>query len=544
MSELVDRANRIAQTQRTLELLMEANRAILAELSPEAVLRRIVVAARELVGARYAALGVLAADGSLEQFIHDGFDGQHVCAVGDLPRGEGLLGVLVADPRPLRLERMSEHPLSTGTPPGHPAMESFLGVPIEVRGEVYGNLYLTERAAGGAFTDDDETTLLALAATAGIAIENARLYETARRRERWAEAAAEVSSSLLDPGLGGEPVGLIADTVLRLTSADVVSVVVPTGHATFRVLLARGRRAPELEDLEYDAKATIAGLALSTGRGVRVARLEEQPRFTVHVQRVLDVGAALALPLHGSLGSHGVLVVARERGRAPFDETDLELSESFAAQAAIALELAAARADQQRLAVLEDRERIARDLHDHVIQRLFASGLTLEGVAGSSEPATAARLGPVVDDLDLAIQQIRTLIFRLQTSGAARSVRSVVIEAAQEVAPVLGTEPDVTFEGPVDTVADPDLVDDVAAVAREALTNVVRHAGARHVRVSVTAGAGALAVVVADDGRGLGPDARRSGLRNLEERARRHGGGCTLVGLPGGGAELRWSVPL
>ena len=531
-------------TQRRLELLTEANGAILAERSLEDVLQRIVSAARELASARYAALGVLAPDGSLEQFVHEGLDGATVCPPGRLPRGDGLLGVLVSDPRPLRLARISDDPRSVGLPATHPPMESFLGVPIEVRGSVYGNLYLTEREGGGAFTADDVTAVVALAATAGVAIENARLFATSLRREQWAAAAAQVSSSLLDPASGTDPVALVADTVLRLTGADVVSLVVPTGRATFRVRLARGERAGELEGLEYDAVTTIAEEAIATGRGVRVDLLPEQPRFTVHVQRLFEVGAALALPLHGTLRSHGVLVVARRLGRPAFDQTELDLSESFAAQAAIALELAAARADQQRLALLEDRERIARDLHDHVIQRLFAAGLSLEGIAATAGSTDAAeRLGVVVDDLDAAIRQIRTLVFRLQP-GTTRGVRSVVLEAARQAGAVLGVEPDVVVEGPVDTVTDPDLVEDVAAVAREALSNVVRHAAARSVRVSVTALAGELRVVVADDGRGPGRDGRRSGLRNLEQRARRHGGRCELVGPESGGTELRWSIPL
>jgi len=530
-------------TQRRLELLTEANGAILAEHSLEDVLHRIVSAARELASARYAALGVLAPDGSLEQFVHEGLDGAAVCPPGQLPRGDGLLGVLVSDPRPLRLARISDDPRSVGLPPTHPPMESFLGVPVEVRGAVYGNLYLTEREGGGAFTADDVTAVVALAATAGVAIENARLFAASRRREQGAAAAAQVSSSLLDPASGTDPVALVADTVLRLTGADVVSLVVPTARATFRVRLARGERAGELEGLEYDAATTIAEEALASRRGVRVDLLPEQPRFTIHVQRLFEVGAALALPLHGALRSHGVLVVARRLGRPPFDQTELELSESFAAQAAIALELAAARADQQRLAVLEDRERIARDLHDHVIQRLFAAGLSLEGIAATADGTTADRLGPVVDDLDAAIREIRTLVFRLQPTTSP-GVRSVVLEAAGRVGAVLGVEPDVRIEGPVDTVTDPDLVEDVSAVVREALSNVVRHASARAVRVGVSAAAGELRVVVADDGRGPGVDERRSGLRNLEQRARRHGGRCELVGPASGGTELRWSIPL
>ena len=227
-------------------------------------------------------------------------------------------------------------------------------------------------------------------------------------------------------------------------------------------------------------------MALETGRGVRIASIEdESPQYSIHLRRVLDVGAVLGLPLHGSVRSHGALVVARRRGLPAFDLTDLELSESFAAQAAIAMELAQARADQQRLVVLQDRERIARDLHDHVIQRLFASGLTLEGLAGSLPAEAAARLVSVVDELDVTIRQIRNLIFRLQPPGAARGLRSAVLEVVTETAPVLGFEPEVGFEGPVDTVAGDGLVDDVVAVVREALTNVVRHARASRVVLHV-----------------------------------------------------------
>lgn len=544
VSGLVEPATPAAGPQRKLELLMEATRVILSELSLEAVLHRVVEAARELGEARYAALGVLAADGSLAQFVHDGLGGADVCAPGELPRGNGLLGVLVADPRPLRLDRISDHPSSVGLPETHPAMESFLGVPIEVHGSVYGNLYLTERIGDGPFSDEDEAMIVALAATAGIAVENARLYEESRRRGRWAEAAAKISSSLLDPTDGDDPVELVARTVLNLIGADVVSVVVPTGRGTLRVMLAVGEYGDGLDGVEYDATNAVASVALETGRGVRVASLAQQPQFRSHLERVMDVGPVLALPLLGSEGTHGVLIVARTAGQALFDPLDLDLSESFAAQAAIALELAAARADQQRLVVLEDRARIARDLHDHVIQRLFASGLTLEGVAASSVPATAQRLGAVVEDLDATIEQIRTLIFRLQTPGEVRSVRTVVLDAAEEVASVLGHEPRVVFEGPVDTVADADLVDDVAAVAREALSNVVRHAQARAVEVRVTAAEHRLRVVVSDDGVGPGTGTRRSGLSNLARRAERHAGACELAPRATGGTELVWWTSL
>ena len=545
LGDLLERATEIAGTQRKLELLMEANRSILGQLSLETVLEKITSSACELVEARYGALGVLGPDGQLEEFIHVGVEDDVVARIGSLPTGAGLLGVLADDPYPLRLDRISDDPRQAGFPEHHPTMESFLGVPIRVRDVVYGNLYLTERIGGGGFTAQDQTILAALAVTAGMAIENARLYEDSQRRQHWAEAAAAVSSALIDPTSGTDPVALVADTVMRLTKADALSVVVPaTEPGMFRVQLARGVGAKVIEGLRYPKNRSVAALALATGRGIRIAAAAEQQEFAVHLRRVLDVGAVLGLPLHGSVTSHGALVVARRRERPTFDATDLELSESFAAQAAIAMELAEARADQQRLLVLQDRQRIARDLHDHVIQRLFASGLSLQGLSAAADPATAARLMTVVDDLDMTIQQIRTLIFRLQAPGDGRGLRATVLEIVEEAAPVLGFAPDVGFEGPVDTVTGEELDDEVAAVTREALSNVVRHARATWVAVQVVASVSALTLTVVDDGVGPGEVTRRSGLRNLEERARHYGGTCELVPGEDGGTVLRWSIPL
>jgi signal transduction histidine kinase len=208
------------------------------------------------------------------------------------------------------------------------------------------------------------------------------------------------------------------------------------------------------------------------------------------------------------------------------------------------MELAQARADQQRLVVLQDRERIARDLHDHVIQRVFGAGLALEGIAGSVEPAVALRLVAVVEDLDVTIRQIRDLIFRLQLPEAGRTLRSAVLDVAGEAAAVLGFAPDVSFIGPVDTATGDALVDDVVAVTREALSNVVRHAHASHAAMTVSAVAGELTVLVSDDGVGLGDITRRSGLDNLTRRALRHGGTSELGSCRTGGTELRWTVPL
>jgi two-component system, NarL family, sensor histidine kinase DevS len=533
-----------APVQRRLELLMEANQAVLGELSLTAVLRRIVASARELVGARYAALAVLGPDGQLAQFVHMGMDEETVRRIGRLPRGHGLLRVLIEDPRPLRLARISDHPRSVGFPPHFPPMQTFLGVPVKVREVVHGNLYLTERVGGGEFTEEDETTLQAFALSAGIAIENARLYEESQRRRHWAEGVAGVSSVLLDPHQG-DALGLVAETVLRLTDGDVVTVVVPDDQpATFVVRLARGAGAAEVTGRTYPAGRSIAARAIETGRAVQVADRQTDGRFAIPLKEVVDIGPALALPLHGSSRTYGVLVVGRRHGRPPFGPSDLTLGETFATQAALAMELAEARADQQRLVVLRDRERIAQDLHDHVIQRLFASGLMLDGLTGSQPPPVAARLTSVVDGLDATIRQLRTLIFRLQASSEDRTLRTVVLDVAEEAAQVLGFPPDVSFEGPVDTVADAQVVDDVAAVCREALANVGRHAHAHAVSVSVTASATRLSVLVVDQGSGPGTAPAGRGLEDLRQRALRYGGSFGLVGGPTGGTELQWSVPL
>ena len=523
---------------------MEAKQAVLSELSLQPVLRRIVVSARELVGARYAALGVIGPDGDLEEFVHAGMDEETVASMAHLPTGRGLLGVLIDEPHPLRLDHIPQDPRRAGFPEHHPPMQSFLGVPLKVRDTIYGNLYLTE-AATGAFTAEDEATIQALGVAAGIAIENARLYEDSRRRQQWAEAAAEITGVLLDPARGTDAVGLVADTVLRLAGADVVSVVVPEEDgARFRVQLARGDGASDLEGSVYPAERSVAARALRTGYGIRVGSTSERERFAFHQDRVMALGSVVAVPLHGSIGSHGVLVAARRRGRTAFDAVDLEMSESFAAQAAIALELAQARADQQRLEVLEDRERIARDLHDHVIQRLFAAGLSLEGTAGTLDADPAARIRVVADELDVTIRQIRTVIFQLQSSGAERSLRAAVLQVVSDVAPALGLVPDVAFRGPVDTTVGPAVVEDVVAVVREGLSNAARHASAGRVSLLVEARGSSLQVVVADDGLGPSGSGRRSGLANLERRALPYGGHCELVGRPAGGTELRWTIPL
>jgi signal transduction histidine kinase len=532
--------------QERLERLLGANRAIVGELSLPMVLRRIVEAARDLVGARYAALGVIGDDGLLQEFIHLGMDSDTVASIGDLPKGLGVLGALIKDPQSIRLPVISEDARSSGFPPGHPPMESFLGVPIRSRNAVYGNLYLTERM-GGEFTAEDEDLVLALAATAGIAIENARLFEESTRRGEWLQASAEISGVLLSPGGNRDPLQLIVNRIKALADADVATLVVPVDDpGLLRVAVATGDGEAELRGMQYPLHDTLVALAMDTGRGVRVAALKQQQGYTVHLSQVVDVGPVMAVPLVGDAGPHGAITLGRRSGRRNFTTADQDMAEAFANHAALARELVEARANQQRLAVLEDRDRIARDLHDHVIQRLFAAGLSLQSLAAMTDNrAVTARLDRLGADLDDTIGQVRTSIFHLQATEVGETgLRAAVLAVVRQVAPMLGSVPAVRFSGPVDTLIHGTVIGEIEAVIREGMTNVAKHAQASQVTLEVSAARGWLTVRLSDDGIGMKQPQRGSGLGNLRHRAEGLGGSLTIEDHPDGGTMLTWTIPV
>jgi signal transduction histidine kinase len=545
--QLVDQASVIMSAQERLRRLLHANRSIVQELSLPAVLHRIVATARDVAGARYAALGVIGADGLLEQFLHVGLDDDAVRTIGELPKGRGVLGALIEDPKPIRLTRISDDPRSSGFPEGHPPMTTFLGVPIRSRDAVFGNLYLTDRVDGGPFTAEDEELVLALAATAGVAIENARLYGESRRRQEWLRASGEISRQLLDPEADyAETLHRIVTSVKRLASADVVTLVRPTDDDPnqLEAVVATGDAERELIGLRYPRGNSIAWQAMQLGRGVRVEALDHRPDIYLHLRPYAPVSQAMALPLRGEIGPRGAIVAGRIIPHAPFTDADLDMAEAFAGQAAIALELSEARADQQRLGVLEDRDRIARDLHDHVIQRLFAAGLSLQSIAATvDDKAVDQRLTRTVEELDDTIRQIRTTIFALQEESS-RSLRGTALAVVDQLAALLPVRPEVELVGPLDTIANEVILADVEAVLRESLTNVAKHARATQIRVYVQADGQRLALIVIDNGIGLGEGTRRSGLANLNRRAERHGGRLDVGNSSEGGLRLQWSIPL
>jgi signal transduction histidine kinase len=548
MAQLVDQAGQILSAQHRLQRLLDANRTIVSELSLPAVLRQIVQSARETAGAQYAALGVIGSDGLLEEFIHVGMDDATVATIGDLPKGRGLLGALIEHPEPIRLPHITDDSRSSGVPPGHPPMTTFLGVPIRNRDQVFGNLYLTNRLDGNDFTAEDEELISALAATASIAIENARLYEESRQRQDWLRASGEISRNLLlSEDTDIDTLRRIAVSVKRLAAADVVSVALPflRGESELEVVTAVGIGQEDLIGLRYPPADSIAWRAMQEGGGLIVQDVDRQPGVFLHLRHAAPVTQAMAVPLMGESGARGALIAGRIGHNTIFTAADLDMAETFARQATIALELADARAAQQHLAALEDRDRIARDLHDHVIQRLFAVGLGLQSTAArANEPAIRAQLAQAVGELDATISQIRTTIFDLHGTIPDNRLRSRVKAVVEELEPVLGVQLELTWSGPLDTLVDSSLITDVEAVVREAMTNVARHAQASTLRVTIGADADQLTVDVSDDGVGLRDNPRCSGLVNLRNRAHSRGGTLTLENQEQGGLRLRWSIPL
>jgi signal transduction histidine kinase len=527
-----------------MRALVEANRTIVADLDLALVLRRIVESALQLVGADYGALGVVGADGVLEEFVHVGMDDDTVRTIGHLPEGLGLLGLVIEKQQAIRVDDVTGHEGAIGFPDGHPTMRAFLGVPVRVREEAYGNLYLT-RTAADSFTDRDEELVQALAATAGVAIENARLFEEARLRHQWLVASTEVTRRVL---AGDEAaLRLVARSVHDLAGADLTTVVLPV-DAELRVAVAEGDEAAGIEDTRYPTSGTLSEHVLRTGKPVRLVDAEDTDSvdgLTVFISGRIRVGPMMVLPLLGREDVRGTLVVMRGPDRRPFSQVDAEMATTFANHAAIALELAEARRDQQRVLLLEDRARIARDLHDHVIQQIFAAGLVVQATTASvHDAASVAALQEVVDHLDAAIKQIRVSIFQLQPPVPG-GLRAAVMDVVAELQPVLGYPPRIDLDGPLDSVATADLARDVTAVVREGLSNVARHSSATTAQLSVFATTTRLTVTISDDGSGIGDGTRRSGLDNMRQRAEERNGSMAIAEVPDlGGTTVVWTVPI
>lgn len=488
----------MADGGRTDAGLFSAVVAVAAGLELRSTLRRIVTAAVDLSDATYGALGVIDESGCVTEFIHVGMDATTVETIGAPPTGRGVLGVLIDHPLPIRLDDLMEHPGAAGFPAGHPPMHSFLGVPVRVRGRVFGNLYLTEKRGGSRFSAEDEQTVTALAAAAAVAIENARLFEHTRLRGQWQEALTSIDAVVFSGAAPDEVMVAAAEQARAITGADIGLVVA--------------------EDDDAD-------------------RL---PAGCVH---------AISLSVATPERNHGSLVLGWIDPLRQMSPENAELARGFASQVAVTVSLAQSRGEAERLAVYEDRDRIARDLHDLVIQRLFATGMMLQGALRSSEIPSDVRerLSRSVDELDETIKEIRQTIFALHepVEVGTDSVRGLVLREVSQSAALLGFSPSVRFAGPVDSVTTPMLTDHLIAVVREALTNAAKHARASTVEILVQFADGVLSLVVTDDGVGIGDGGRLSGLANITARADELGGVCSVERVDEvGGTRLRWSVRL
>ncbi|MEU8527536.1 GAF domain-containing protein [Streptomyces sp. NPDC048629] len=551
LDEVQARIEEVRGTRDRLNGLLEAVMSVGRELDLPQVLRGIVEAAVTLVDAEYGALGVIGDGLKLSAFVPIGIDDDLRERIGALPSGHGILGELIRNPEPLRLSELSEHPASYGFPAHHPPMHTFLGVPIRVRDEVFGNLYLTEKRGGADFDMEDEAVVTTLAVAAGIAIENARLYEEGRLRQRWLAASADFTSALLSGEEETDVLGGMLERAVDIAGADigVFYLVGPGGE--LRGSLACGDGAEAHRGVELpSSEGTLAAAALTQDGPLTVADVENDPRVTVHPERWKGFGPAVAVTVGTKERLSGVLILARSAGRSPFTGVETSVLPGFAGQAALALELADRRRDAEQVSLLEDRDRIARDLHDLAIQRLFATGMTLQSARRFVEhPEAADRLTRAIDDLDSTIKIIRSTIFGLRehdTPGTAPKLRNRIVKAVDSAASTLGFAPALLMEGLLDTDVPSAAADEVVAVIGEALTNVARHANARHAEVSVVAADGVLAVTVSDDGVGLRPGGVRSGLRNLAERAAHLGGDLSVRSRPQptGGTLLEWRIRL
>ena len=541
---------------------------VAAGLELSSTLRRIVQAAADLVDASYGALGVIGPDDRISEFVHVGIDTWTAEQIGDLPSGRGILGLLVAHPVPIRLDDLAKHPASVGFPEGHPSMGTFLGVPVRVRGEVFGNLYLTEKRNGLSFTAEDERTVMALAAAAAVAIENARLYERTRTRERWQQAVADIANSVLGGSEADEVLALIANRARALTGADVVFVALGE-ESGLAVEIVDGRTDPvEGGPRASDERAATAQAVLDCVSSWPDQRIPEgsiaydvmQQRSTVvdpHGAGVIacsdygSLGPALLIPLSTQDRALGVLVLVWTDVHDFVPQDTMDLAASFGSQAAVTLVLAEARREHERLAVYEDRDRIARDLHDLVIQRLFATGMMLQGTTriDNVPDAVTDRVSRSVDELDETIKEIRQTIFALHepVDGPTSSARGRVLREISQSASLLGFEPAVRFTGPVDSMLAPEIAEHLMAALREALTNAAKHAVAGRVEVIVQIEGGDVVLVVSDDGVGIAADGpgRRSGVANIDSRAHELGGSCRLERVSAeGGTRMTWRVPL
>jgi signal transduction histidine kinase len=557
---------RVGQAQETgdeLSDLLDAVLSVASRLELPSVLERFVRVSVELTGARYGAINVLDSRGESTTFVQTGVPASVAAMMDHPPHAQGVLGK-IPDHGVLLLDDLTEHPAFIGWPADHPPMGSFLGAAVRVRDEVYGYLYLSDKAGG--FTAQDGAKVVALAATAGVAVANAQLYAEGSRREHWLRAGQDITTMLLSGADEEEALAHIAATAREVADADASALALPGVGGELLIELADGHNASSLigSTLPEDGRSWSV---MTEGSGMLVDSLSKSRQIKVPAMR--SFGSAMFAPLQTSGRGVGVLILLRRIGAPAFEPSDLATAESFASQAALAFVLAEARHAQDVAALLDERERIARDLHDLAIQQLFATGMQLETVRrrsarGVDPTELTSIVEEALDNVDASVRQIRQIVYALRDPDAATGIVERLRREASLARTGLGFAPSLVVSLDDETVPDGDYIiadllderigqdrtDDVVAVVREGLANAARHAHASSVSVRVgvrgTGPTGVVHIEVEDDGHGL-PDQRdrRSGTGNLAARARQHGGTFSLGVAPGGtGTLLSWEIPL
>ena len=533
------------QMEQLLRVIVE----ISSDLDLDATLRRIVHAARDLTSAPYGALAVRDPGGTLISFLHEGIDADRVRQIGPLPVGKGILSVSLLDTPALRLDDLTQHPAAVGFPEQHPAMRAFLGVPITIRGTVFGSLYLTHDDPARVFSESDEVAARALAFAAAVAIDNAQVFERERASVKWLDASREITTALLSNVEPSRlPLQLIAERACALTEAEQAIVLVPVDADlaideidTLVVSAAVGLNAAEVLGQRVPVDGSTSGSVFRSGMPLITEAL------TYPIQAFTDVGQrpAIVMPLRTHDEVAGVIAVARGADQPPFDSSYLDLVSDFATHAAIALMLASGREHARQLTIVAERERIAHDLHDHVIQRIFAAGMDLQGtVARVRSPEISDRLNRTLDDLQTIIEEIRTTIFQLRsplgTDGDFRNRIQRVVADLTENRDIATT---LRMHGPMTAVGG-ELAEHAEAVTAEAVSNAVRHSGASRLSIEVRVD-DMLTVDISDNGCGISVDnSRHSGLANMSYRAVQVGGSCELSRPSEGGTRVHWAAPL
>jgi signal transduction histidine kinase len=538
----------MAERRDPKDALLEAGLTLASELSLPMVLQRIVDLAAEVTDARYGALGVLGPNDELVDFITTGISAKERRAIGAQPRGRGVLGLLVREPRLVRLKDIGSHPSSVGFPANHPPMHSFLGAPVRALGNVYGNIYLAEKRGAREFGPEDERSLKVLATQAGVAIANASLYQKTLQRERWLEAQHEITTDILEGADAGAILTSVAEHARDLAGAQAATILTTTStRGQLVVAAAVGAYADQVLGQAVPAAKSISGGVMETGHPLHTDDAASHVRGYQPIIRLGHVGPAIFVPLRVGGRATGTLMVANTKGGRRFDQSTISLVETFAAQASVAIGYGRAQADVRRLELMDERERIAKDLHDGIIQSLFAVGMGLQGTAlMAGSPETAARIDSAVGELDRVIRDLRNYIFGLRPGILAdRQLDQALRELGEDIQKRSSLRVEVEVDAELAALVS-SRSHQIVQVTREALTNVARHAQAKQSVVRLTRTGQTAVLTIEDDG--IGFDVRRdkagNGLRNMRDRATAMGGSLRISSKAGKGTNLRFTFPI